>query len=367
MTASPRIEGLDFARFLAFVGMVLVNFTVAMGAEGQGSTWATTLVGALEGRAAATFVVLAGLGLGLSSKPVSRNSLGLSALSYQENQTKLGDQLFILTTKRALFLLVLGLLNSLIFDADILHYYALYFFFGVLFLRMSSTGLIISIFALMLGFIIMLLTLDYDLNWDWKAYSYQNFWTLEGFILNLFFNGWHPVIPWLGFFLFGIFLSKFSLEKTSIQRNLFMFGLMTLLATEGLSNLILNYLNGAEQDLRDILTTEPIPPMPFYLIAGMSTACIVLAISLWVSKWLKNTTVLVLSNQTGRQTLTLYVAHILLGMGTLEALDMFGGQTTDTAVLAATIFSLCAVFYIWVYNKFFKRGPIESLMRRIAG
>ena len=158
-------------------------------------------------------MVLAGIGLGLASKSLLPNTLGLGTLSYQENQTNLSDHLFILTTKRALFLLVLGLLNSLIFDADILHYYALYFFFGVLFLRMSSTGLIVSIIALVLGFIIMLFTLDYDLNWDWKAYSYQNFWTVEGFVLNLFFNGWHPVLPWLGFFLFGIFLSRLSLEK----------------------------------------------------------------------------------------------------------------------------------------------------------
>ena len=142
---------------------------------------------------------------------------------------------------------------------------------------------------------------------------------------------------------------------------------MALIAVEGLSSFILSHLSGAEQDLRDILTTEPIPPMPSYMIAGMSTACIVLAASLWISRWLKGTAVLALCNQTGRQTLTLYVAHILLGMGTLEALDMFGGQTTNTAVLAATTFSLCAVFYIWIYNKFFKRGPIESLMRSVAG
>ncbi len=371
MTSSPRVEGLDFARFLAFVGMVLVNFTVAMGAEGLGSVWATTFVGALEGRAAAIFVVLAGIGLGLASKPSPKKSLGIGTLSYQENQTNHGDRLFILTTKRALFLLVLGLLNSLIFDADILHYYALYFFFGVLFLRMSSTGLIASIIMLMLCFIIMLLTLDYDLNWDWKSYSYQNFWTFEGFVLNLFFNGWHPVLPWLSFFLFGIFLSRLSLERVSVQLKLFVIGFIVLISVEGLSLFILSLLAGAEQDLRDIATTEPIPPMPFYMIAGMSGACIVLAFSLWISRWLKDTALLKLCNQTGRQTLTLYVTHILLGMGTLEALGLLEGQNTigntDTAVFASALFCLCAVFYIWVYSKFFKRGPIENLMRFIAG
>ncbi len=353
MTATPRVEGLDFARFLAFVGMVLVNFTVAMGAEGQGSLLATTFVGAIEGRAAAAFVVLAGIGLGLASGRVK------------------GEQLFILTTKRALFLLAIGLLNSLIFEADILHYYALYFFFGALFIRVNSAGLIFSIIALIACFTLMLFTLDYDLGWDWKTYTYQNFWSFEGFILNLFFNGWHPVIPWLAFFLFGIFLSRFSLGESSTQAKLFIYGLIALITVEGLSLLTLTLLEGAEQDLLDIATTEPIPPMPFYMIAGMSTACMVLAVSLRVSLWLKGRALLKLCNQIGRQTLTLYIAHILLGMGILEFLGLLEGpnaiRTTDEAILASAIFCLFTAIYVWAYSKFCARGPIENIMRVITG
>ncbi len=360
MTASARLEGLDFARFIAFVGMVLVNFTVAMGAEGQGSFLATTFVGALEGRAAATFVVLAGIGLGLAANKAA-------------DKHDFNDHLIWLTTKRALFLLALGLLNSLIFDADILHYYALYFFFGVFFIRLSSGGLIFSIVALLVGFVIMLLTLDYDVGWDWKTYTYQNFWTLEGFVCNLFFNGWHPVVPWLAFFLFGILLSRLSLDQVQTQLQLFIFGLIALLTIEGLSLFTLALLAGAEQDLLDIATTEPLPPMPYYMIAGMASACMVLAFSLWVSSkaiGLSKAAGFRLCNNIGRQTLTLYVAHILLGMGTLEALGLLDGQnasgTTDDAILASGIFVVVTALYIWAYTKFFTRGPIENLMRLIT-
>ena len=106
---SNRLEGLDLARYVAFVGMVIVNFKIAMGAE-SGEGMLNLLTTALEGRAAATFVVLAGIGLGLA---------GLKGL----------DQTISVTIKRALFLLVIGLLNMTIFDADILHYYAFYFLF----------------------------------------------------------------------------------------------------------------------------------------------------------------------------------------------------------------------------------------------
>ena len=106
-----RLDGLDLARYVAFVGMVIVNFKIAMGAENDGGLL-SMLTTALEGRAAATFVVLAGIGLGLA---------GIRRL----------DQTIYVTIKRALFLLMIGLLNMTIFDADILHYYAFYFLFGV--------------------------------------------------------------------------------------------------------------------------------------------------------------------------------------------------------------------------------------------
>jgi len=95
---SNRLEGLDLARYIAFVGMVIVNFKIAMGAEGDDGVLGL-LTTALEGRAAATFVVLAGIGLGLA---------GLKGI----------DQTIVVTVKRALFLLVIGLLNMTIFDAD---------------------------------------------------------------------------------------------------------------------------------------------------------------------------------------------------------------------------------------------------------
>ena len=60
-----RLDGLDLARYVAFVGMVIVNFKIAMGAESDGG-YLSLITSALEGRAAATFVVLAGIGLGLS-------------------------------------------------------------------------------------------------------------------------------------------------------------------------------------------------------------------------------------------------------------------------------------------------------------
>ena len=96
-TPHNRLEGLDLARAMALLGMVLVNFRIAMGVLAGGPTWLKPLLDALEGRSAASFVVLAGIGLGLSTRKLAWSA----AMSH--------------TARRALFLLIVGLLNYLVF------------------------------------------------------------------------------------------------------------------------------------------------------------------------------------------------------------------------------------------------------------
>ncbi|MCH9693449.1 MAG: heparan-alpha-glucosaminide N-acetyltransferase domain-containing protein [Gammaproteobacteria bacterium] len=345
---SLRLDGLDLARFVAFAGMVVVNFKIVMGAEGNGGVLGL-LSGALEGRAAATFVVLAGIGLGLSAIRGGH------------------AQLVSVTIKRAVFLLVIGLLNSLIFDADILHYYAFYFLIGVSLLRFETRSLIAVIVLLNVMFVLMVFILNYDTGWNWDNYSYSDFWTPAGFVRNLFFNGWHPVIPWLGFLLFGFVLSRMSLSQTSTQNRLVLLGGVSLALAELASSLLAGALGALDPELEIFATTKPIPPMPLYMLAGCGAASLVIGLCLRFAKLMERLGILKLVVPAGRQTLTLYVAHILIGMGTLEALGMLENQTASTAVAAALVFCLLAALYALVYAKFFKRGPLEAAMRKIAG
>ncbi|MEZ5627515.1 MAG: heparan-alpha-glucosaminide N-acetyltransferase domain-containing protein [Rhodocyclaceae bacterium] len=342
-----RLDGLDIARFVAFVGMVIVNFKIAMGATGGGLL--DTLTGVLEGKAAATFVVLAGVGLGLSAA-----------------QGTLAQTLSV-TLRRVVFLLALGLLNTLVFDADILHYYAFYFLFGVLLVPLASRWLVLGIVMLNLLFVAMILVFDYDTGWHWATYSYAGFWTPTGFMRNLFFNGWHPVVPWLGFLLFGIVLSRLTLPDRTTQHRLILLGALAVTAAEAGSALLARQLALIDPALAILATTGPVPPMPLYVLAGIGSASVVVGLCLRGSAWLGRTGLLGIVTPAGRQTLTLYLAHILIGMGTLEALGMLGGQTVTAAVAAASLFCAAALVYAWCWSRAFKRGPVEAAMRQLAG
>ena len=60
-----RVIGVDVARAAAVFGMVVVNFKTVMVVESAGPDWLVWMTGLLDGRAAATFVVLAGVGISL--------------------------------------------------------------------------------------------------------------------------------------------------------------------------------------------------------------------------------------------------------------------------------------------------------------
>ena len=345
---TPRLDGLDLARYLAFVGMVVVNFTIVMGAEGDAGLLAL-LTRALEGRAAATFVVLAGVGLALAAQRGAFSGT------------------FWLTLRSAVFLLAVGLLNMLIFDADIIHYYAFYFLFGALLLPLGTGALITVILALNLAFFVMILTLNYDAGWNWKTYSYSGFWTVSGFVRNLFFNGWHPVIPWLGFLLFGMILGRLSLWERATQYRLIGFGALAYVAAETAAAALQPLLATIDPELPVLATTSPVPPMPLYTLAGWGAASVVIGLCLRGAGMAAKLGIVAAVTPAGRQTLTLYIAHILIGMGVLEAMGLLGGQSRAAAVLASLLFCAVATIYALIWKRFFRRGPIEALMRGVAG
>lgn len=343
----PRLEGLDLARFLAFFGMVIVNFTVVLVPQDADAGAISKL---LEGKAAASFVMLAGIGLGLGAS----SSSPFSALT--------------VTAKRALFLLILGLVNITIFDADILHYYAFYFFFAALLLSQSARVLWAAIVAVNAIFVSLLFVLDYDRGWNWETLEYADFWSPSGFVRNLFFNGWHPVLPWLGFMLLGVILSRFDLSLRGVQIRMVAIGGLVLLGTEVLSKLLVNATLHQDPVLAELLSTSPVPPMPFYTLAGSGAALVLVGVCLLSAPALQRFGLMQIFGPAGRQTLTLYIAHILVGMGTLEALGMLDQPgSPQGAYVASVIFVACATIYAWIWSKVFKRGPIEALMRKIAG
>ena len=360
-----RIVGLDVARAVAIAGMVIVNFKVVMFAGERGPEWLTTLVGLLDGRAAAVFVILAGVGTSLMTADIhARHDLpGLA-----EARRRL--------LRRALFLLIVGYLFVVIWPADILHYYAFYLGIGAFLLSASDralwgwTLLAAALFAGLYTFA------GYWDQLDFVDLSYRGFWTPVGLTRNLLFNGWHPVLPWVGFFLVGMWLGRRDLTDLRVRR--WILGTAAVLAAAGEAIAAFNPIDfdvvttgpsslGLAAGVDALWAAEPLPPGPVYLLAAGGTAVAVVMLCVGAGLRWPEAVPIRWAAATGQLALTIYFAHVVLGMGTLEEMGRLGGQTLGFALAAAGVFLLVAVVFAVLWRRRFRRGPVEALMRYLSG
>ncbi|WP_417701104.1 DUF418 domain-containing protein [Pseudophaeobacter sp.] len=328
-----RQNGLDIARFLAYCGMVLVNFRIAAQVT-AGQDFASLLTNSLEGRAAALFVVLAGIGLSMGTS-TKREILA-----------------------RAGVLFALGLLNLQVFEADILHFYALYFLLALPFVKVAPRHLLAAALGAVVIGLLGLLLLDYEAHWDWNDLSYAEFWTLEGFLRHTFFNGWHPVFPWISFVFIGMWIGRQDLGQKAVQTRLILWGGTSALLA------ILPGQMVQDPDLAAVLGTAALPPGPFYILAASGSAALVLGLTLRATPTLDRLGLGEWLAAPGRIALSLYIAHILVGMGTLEALGQLDGSLTPQQILGYSLgFCALSMMLSWLWGLFARRGPLEGLMR----
>ena len=340
--------------------MVVVNFKLVMGASEAGPSWLVHLTGLLEGRAAATFVVLAGAGLSLLSRK-ARESGDVDRLA-RDRGTVL---------RRAAFLLIFGLLYTPIWPPDILHFYGLYLGAAAFLLAAPARRLVGLALALPLVFLGLLFTLDYEKGWDWESLTYLDLWTPEGMVRHLLFNGFHPVVPWLTFVLVGMLLGRQNLLDGTVRRRVFGAGLGAVILAESTSALLIRILSmGAspeeQADLAAVFGTAMMPPVPLYLLAGSGVACAAIAAcvelgvrfpkAFWMRPLLR----------TGEMALTLYVAHVVVGMGVLQSLGRLEEQSLAFAVASSAAFCALAVVFAVSWRAKFARGPLEAVLRWIT-
>lgn len=354
-----RIIGIDVARALAVIGMIIVNFKVVFGAQGDG--WAKWFAIALEGKAAATFVVLAGVGLALMSNSAVREN-NLDKLKTVRKRI----------AKRAIFLFVVGLSYIVIWPADILHFYGIYMLVVLFLLRKSNRAILFAALFMIFIYPFLIVYFDYEIGWDFNTLTYLDFWSFEGFFRNLFYNGFHPVIPWAAFMLIGLWFGRQDLNNNSFVKKAFWTSLVGFLLIQLMSRTTIWFFSEgdpiAAEEIAGLLGTSPMPPLPFYMLGGSCIAICVISACILIAKRFENNGIISALNKTGQLALTFYVAHVVIGMGVMEPLGpkQFGEYSVDFSVIYALVFSLLCILFAIFWTRFKKSGPLEWIMRKLT-
>jgi uncharacterized protein len=380
--SAPRIEGLDLARFLAFCGMVLVNYQLMMGHwDGDGVLFET--IQHLHGRAAGTFVFLAGVGLGL-------------------NQKRKGDgSVFRVTLKRGVFLLGLGLLSHAgnhsvgegglklnPFPADILRFYGLYFLITACFLRARWFWVGIGILlanALCWALIVRGQFPDWlkdvlpKRSAGWRFTSddlyYQDFWTLRGAGRYLFFNGWHPVFPWVSLVFLGVLVGRLDLAKRRVQFGMVLVGVLGFFGLDYLIEMLkeMRPFGMKGMEARQMFGTQSwrlgSTTAGMYAFSAAFTSLAVVGLSLWIAATFQGARLVRWVCNGGRIALTLYIAHIWIGMNVQRWIgwDEPGDPSIEQVWIFSLSFMLVGVVFANLWLSRFKRGPLEGVMRKLTG
>lgn len=347
-----RILGLDLARAVALLGMVIVNFELSMGASGSGPDWLGFLTESLQGRAAATFVVLAGVGATLGS---ARARSGADRAARRAARFTL--------VKRGLFLFLAGTAFLIVWPADILHFYGIWLVLGAGLLFVSDGVLLLVWLSLVGGGAAFLLLGNYFEHWNLLTLEYRDT-SPVGFLRNAFVDGFHPVLPWFALYVFGIWLGRMDLRDKVFRK-----WLMLAAFVECALILVVESVWAPELwfEFRPahLLMTTSLPPTPAFIVFGQAFATFVICGACFVAeRWPRMSGILI---PTGQMALTLYVAHVFLGLGTLEEIGRLENQNLPFAVACAFIFYGASVVFSLLWLKRFRRGPLEAIMRKLCG
>ncbi len=361
ITTRARVVGIDLARALAIYGMVLINFNAPMGGEESGPVWLKVAIEAVEGRAAALFVILSGVGLSL----LSRNA---RATQDPGEMGKVRRKVI----KRCLFLFAVGLSYTEFWPPDILHFYSAYLVVGLFFAARPDRELPIGALFFIFISALLMYVFDYSTGWDFENMEYSDLWSLPGMVRHIFFNGYFPVFPWTAFLLAGMWLGRQDLRSAAFRKRVFAAALWVFVISESVSTLSLDLFDRPEvwsalPGLDYYLATTPYPPSVFFVFSAGATgfiaamATLTLAERFGEARWMEPMV------STGRMALTIYIGHVLLGLGALDLAElMVENQPLFFILFSAAAFNVVATILSFAWETYLGTGPLERVMRRIS-
>lgn len=355
-----RIIGFDLARAYAILGMFVVNFNFSFGSIMAPTDAVGRFLNLFTGNSTAIFIICAGMGVSLMTNGRERNT---------EEQTKLKS----IILKRSWFLFALGLLLFNWWSGDILHFYGSYMHVAAFLLFVPKKYYLWGAVIAILIFHLLLLIIPINTGWNFTTFKYEDFWTIQGFLRNTFYNGWNSLFPWLCYFFTGMWLGRLNWNNRRIQRNVFICGLLLFTSFQILRLLVKqNYFNAFWSDY---IMAEYFPAyLPFMMIT-VGFALMVIPVCMFVGQKFSTNSFILALQKTGQMTLSHYVIHLTAGMlifGWITNKHYTGFLEDEKPTQPIYILGYSVIFYGFsilfsvLWSKRFKHGPLESLMRKIS-
>ena len=351
-----RLPGPDVVRAVALIGVVVMNFHGYLVLDernhdgvGRGSMaeFFDPWNGPLSTRFAATFVLVAGVGVTLLTRSTIGDHDRVRAMRWR-------------LARRGVLLYVVGLLLEVVWSGTIIPYYgALFVVAAVIFTLRSRWILAIGAAAALAGWIIRIWRYQREnAGHDTRWLTDPGHDSIRRYVFDVAINGTHPLLPWLAFLCAGIVLGR-SLRLTWWRRAAIVCG-AALFAVAAIATSV-----AQSPFQRMLLSTDPFERGAFYVASALGTALVAYACIDWLSERFPRP--LDPLRRAGQMTLTLYLAHILVFNLVVHWLGWIEPTGLDTALVFALAFWIVAIAAAAAWQRRFGLGPAERVYRAFGG
>lgn len=305
--------------------------------------------GPLSTRFAATFVLVAGIGVTL----LTRSAIG--------DQTRVSELRWKLV-RRGLVLYCFGMVFDFIWPGTILPYYGAMFVVAAgLFTLRSASITIVGCVAALAGWgtnwaVYERLTTDRKTPWLTSPGPRSP----TGLVLNVFVNGTHPLLPWLVFLCAGMILGRVMHHPR--WRRIAATAGVTAFAVAAVVN---TFASGPLS--RAVLSTDPFDRGIVYVASALGTAVFAFTIISWLAERFATTRSIDILRRAGEMSLSIYIAHALVFNLLVDWFQLFQPSGLLVVLSFAATFWVVAVPAGFALQKRLGRGPAERLYRRLAG
>lgn len=361
-TGESRIAGPDVVRAVALIGVVVMNYHGYLnGSEARaepGEPFAARLFDPWEGvlatRFAATFVLVAGIGVALFSR---------RSLASGDRDAIRADRWRLF--RRGLVLYAGGFVLNWVWPGTILFFYGAYFMVAALVLRWRSRWLVL------LG--VASAGAAAGLAWwrfERELAGHSTAWlapadpdTPRELLIRTFVDYTHPLLPWLAFLLAGMVIGRALPSFDRLRWPLAAFGGAMLAG----SYAVASWWDATSSRAELLTSTRPYDRGLAYTVGTLGSSIVVYCVVSWVADRWTATAPVELLRRAGQLTLSVYLAHVFVFRGVVDWWGWVGPTGLDTALVLSAVFWVLAIAVAAWWQHHLGAGPAERLYRALGG
>jgi uncharacterized protein len=358
---AERVIDLDVTRAVALIGVAVMNYHGylilrgdAIGKSGI-NRFFDPWMGPLSTRFAATFVMVAGMGITLMT---NRGRLGGDRYRRSLDRWTL--------IRRGFLLYCFGFFFEWLWNGTILFFYGAFFIVGALIFTLKTRWLIvIGALAATAAAALQWWAFETDHNTSWLFegwYTQRPYRSPRRLLFDTFVNGTHPLLPWLAFLCAGMVLGRYLPLTSAWRRVLAAAGVLLVSGTY-----LAKHVFGTTPLRSVLLATDPFSRSLNYTLCALGSAITAFCVIGWIAQRTRANVVTRSFAAAGRTTLTLYVLHALVFDALVSRWHLIRPAGLDVALVFAGAFWVVGIIAAAVWQQRVGIGPAEWFYRKFGG